>query len=282
MASKYLKPEFMIIGERKCGTSSLYRYLIAHPQILPCKIKEPQFFSRPWLYRKLMWRRYLALFPKRNDASPVEVQWYSLHIDGTIEDKTLTIERTPGVQEITGEASANTFAQVPPRRVYRRLPDLRLILVLRNPVERAFSHYRMLRRFHDEGRRIPFKPTDFTTDAAHEIENMHNSSGRSYFVAPGMYEPTLRLWLQTYPREQMMIIRTSQLSTYVDCNAIIQQVYAFLDVGKQPLHKEAYIRSNVAEHREVPSDARALLADFYRPYNKALEELLGRQMGWDD
>ena len=43
---QYLRPSFFIIGERKCGTSSLYRYLIAHPNVLPCQLKEPNFFGK--------------------------------------------------------------------------------------------------------------------------------------------------------------------------------------------------------------------------------------------
>jgi hypothetical protein len=72
MSSTHLRPSFFIIGANKCGTSSLYRYLVDHPSVLPCAEKEPNFFGLhdpEYIARHI--DDYFALFPTRDDTGPV-------------------------------------------------------------------------------------------------------------------------------------------------------------------------------------------------------------------
>ncbi|HEY9295730.1 MAG TPA: sulfotransferase domain-containing protein, partial [Phormidium sp.] len=103
------QPDFIIIGAQKCGTTSLYEYLIQHPQILAASKKEVHFFDL-------------------NFAKGVD--WYRQQF------------KPVSQKSITGEASPYyIFHPLVPQRIYQLFPQVKLIVLLRNPVERAISHY---------------------------------------------------------------------------------------------------------------------------------------------
>lgn len=109
------RPDFMIIGSMKSGTTTLYQYLGKHPGIFMCSPKEPMFFSREEVYaRGLDW--YFSLF------------------------------REAGDDQVCGEAST-CYSRWPyfgdvAARIHDAVPDTKFIYVMRHPVERAYSHYR--------------------------------------------------------------------------------------------------------------------------------------------
>ena len=107
-------PQFMIIGAAKSGTTTLYQYLLRHPQIFLPKIKEPEFFSDDTVFNKrIPW--YLSLFaPARagqvcGEASTTYTRWPH-----------------------TGDAAA---------RIHEAVPSVKLVYIMRHPVERAYAHY---------------------------------------------------------------------------------------------------------------------------------------------
>ena len=277
MAEKYLRPSFFIIGERKCGTSSLYRYLLDHPQVLPCKIKEPQFFSRSLVHRLTKRRAYDALFPEIKGSGPVTLEWLQWLPDGALNKIELSYER-PSAGAITGEASANTFAQVPPTRLYKAFPEAKLILLLRDPVSRAFSHYQMYKRFNQEGRKLPFDLTNFESDAHREIEEIANE-GKSYFMRPGMYDVKLPAWMQCFG-DQLKVIRSEDLSQPRTANDIMHELCSFLGIDDYSFLPILGQRFNTSPAESMSADARKLLSNFYKNHIRKVEDLLDRQMHW--
>ena len=279
MGSRYLKPSFFIIGERKCGTSSLYRYLCEHPGILPCKVKEPQFFSQPVWQRVMDYHKYLSLFPLAEGDQPVRMEWIDLVPDSGYLKRELVYERQASVEYITGEASANTFAQVPPDRLYRYFPAARLIVLFRDPVARAYSHYRMLQRFADEGRRLPFRPTDFLTDTRNEIERIDRGE-RTYFVGQGMYATALSKWYDCFGREQVLVLFSENLKQATGAAQTMNQVCEFLGVPAYDFGNVLSEQFNVAPGQQIEQEARTLLEEFYSPHNKELAELTKKPIPW--
>lgn len=275
----FLKPEFFIIGERKCGTSSLYRYLIAHPNVLPCKQKEPQFFTKnPWY---IWWnlKSYYALFPSQDSLDNITISWPELDVDGTLYQELLEFTRDANQTYITGEASANTFAQAQPRVIKYFLPEIKLILMLRNPVDRAFSHYRMLQRFAKEGRNVG-KLKTFSIDAHREMEMLiKGKKGR--IIGPGIYVHRLKNWMEIFGRENIFIIRTEDFDKPKKSKKIMRKLCVFLNLPEWDFLPVLQKRYNQAAKKEMPTDIREQLQWFYKPYNLALEDLLGRKMKWD-
>jgi hypothetical protein len=132
-----LKPAFIIIGAQRAGTTSLYSYLCAHPAILPARRKELHFSNRGFA-QGMQW--YRAQFPAWIDHRE---RWGK---------RTLTGESTP----------AYLFHPLAAGRIQQSLPDVTLIALLRNPVDRAFSHYQHGLRAGYESlmfeRQLPTKP----------------------------------------------------------------------------------------------------------------------------
>src|SRR5690348_1015601 len=114
-----LLPDFLIIGTQRGGTTSLYHYLQAHPCIGPASTKEVHFFDMRF-HKGLAW--YRGHFPSRIDQ--------------------YAVEQAHGHSLVTGEATAlYLFHPHAPKRVAEALPSVKLIVLLRNPVNRALSHY---------------------------------------------------------------------------------------------------------------------------------------------
>ena len=277
-------PSFLIIGGAKCGTTSLYAHLLEHPNILPASMKEVDFFQH---IRNTKTSFYRSHFPiKRRNL-------------------------------ITGEASALYFVhRLVPKRVHELLPSVKLILLLRNPVEVAYSgfHYmvnlgaQITENFEDtikaELKRIEIeneKP-EFT------IENTnydHYQSAFSY-LRHGIYANYILNWLKLFPKEQLLILHTKEL--YNNRDNVLDKTFEFLDLPKHRIenriekNKIDKIRPlggrqrniyknidsktrtlfNVQNYPEMKSKTRKLLQDFFRPHNEKLFEMIGKRFDWND
>lgn len=278
--SEPLTPRFYIVGERKCGTSSLYRYIVAHPHVLPGKLKEPNFFGRcdPSEIPERI-DEYLALFPSAEGPSETELTWPELDREGTLYEEKLRFARVPGREYITGEASANTFQDVAPEVLRRHLPDARLILLVRDPVERAYSHHRMLARFQEEGRDLGFEVGDFDRDIREELDAVARGEPAPC-LEPGLYAPRLRAWLDVWGWGQIRVYRTEDLDDPSACSDVLEDVQRYLSLPAHAYGEIAGQKFNKAPDAPMPEETRARLAEYYRPFNRDLEHLLGRPLGW--
>ena len=276
---QYLRPSFFIVGERKCGTSSLYRYLLTHPGVLPCKQKEPQFFTRkPW---HVWWniRKYYALYPTVAYQGDLKMEWPELDEKGQLYREQLQFKREEGGSYITGEASANTFYQAYPRLIRHFLPEVKFILMLRNPVDRTWSHFRMLKRFREEGRKGA-QLLEFGLEMQRAMQTVR--TGRRHdLLSPGLYVQQLTRWWKVFPKTQFYIVRMEDLEKPKKARKVMDGLCDFLEL---PRHNFAAIMSkrfNVAPGKAIPEEIRSELSQFFRPYNQALEDLLERKMKWE-
>jgi hypothetical protein len=272
---EYMSPTFFIIGERKCATSSLYRYLISHPQVLPCAVKEPQFFSKSAMHRLLFLRSYRGLFP-RVGAQSARINWFELGTDKTISNTSLEIFRNPDRPCITGEASANTFTQVPPERLKNALPDVRLILCLRHPVDRAYAHYKMLRRFTEEGRRIPFRPTDFS----HDFKMDFQRSRGGYFAQVSLYAERLRSWVEVFGWDRMHVVSSEDLIVTDSAQHELNHLCAFLGIDPHNFSEVLGLKENTSGGDTLDPGLRNELMQYYSQDIRDLEEFTGRNFHW--
>ena len=197
----HIRPSFFILGANKCATSSLYRYLLAHPDVLPCAEKEPNFFglhSPDHIARRL--DDYLALFPRVEDRGPVTFDWHATEVAGDPSLVTLVVGREPARRYVTGEATASTFHDVAPELLHEHLPDLRLVVLVRDPVQRAYSHHRMYRRFARDGWDPGFAIGRFEDDIRLELARYERGE-RTEYVGPGAYAELLDRWAAAWPRQ---------------------------------------------------------------------------------
>jgi Sulfotransferase family len=255
MRRAHLRPSFFIIGANKCATSSLYEYLVAHPAVLPCAEKEPRFFgghSPAYIAEHL--DDYFALFP--------------------------TVHWPPDPRYITGEASANTFHDVAPEVLHEHLPDLRLVVIVRDPVARAFSHHRMYCRFRDAGWDPGFDIGSFAADIRAELA-AHERGARTEYIGPGLYDELLARWVTAFGARQVKVLVFEDLATPAGAAKIMRELEDYLGLATHAYGETLCRRFNQATPADVPEPERALLAGFYRPNNQRLRERLGRELDWD-
>jgi hypothetical protein len=252
LATAYLRPlpDFLILGAQKAGTTALYAYLRWHPQITGPSFKEVSFFDRHYARGE---------------------RWYRAH---------LPIRRGG----LVGEASPSyLFHPLAPERVARLVPQARLIALLRNPVDRAFSHYQ-----HEVA--LGREELSFADALAHEEERMEGELDRmlrdpAYFSYPwwnytyaarGRYAQQLQRWLAAFPREQLLVLLTEELAA--DTPGTYQRVLDFLGVEAHGL--ESYPRIFERDYGGMDAATRALLEDEFAEPNRRLEELLERELPW--
>jgi hypothetical protein len=277
----HLRPSFFIIGVNKCGTSSLYRYLLVHPDILPCALKEPNFFglhSPEYIASHI--DEYYALFPTRDYQGDLSFRWEASDQAGTRLLTQVHVKRDPAKAHITGEASANTFHEVAPSLLHQYLPGTRLILLARNPIDRAYSHHRMYQRFQSDGHQLGFDVRDFETDIRAELAAQANSE-ETHYLSPGIYVDKLRNWVSQYGWGQMRVVITEELAHPGKAKRIMRELEDYLEVPHHDYGDILFRRFNHALPSDLAPSLRALLADFYRVYNRRLQDYLGRELPWD-
>jgi hypothetical protein len=251
------QPSFLILGVQKGGTTSLYHYLALHPRVSPALVKEVHYFD----------------FHYGCGAS-----WYRAHF---APQAWLTAR---GLQ--TGEASPEyLFSPDAPQRVAASLPDVKLIVMLRNPVERAYSQYQMsVRRGSEtlpfaealarEPKRLAVERQQLGAELAYARGSSHRH--RSY-LAKGHYAEQLEAWFRWFPREQFLILE-SEAFFRAPAEAY-GRTLAFLGLPEHRLRD--YRNLNGWGYAALEPEVRASLEAYFAPHNARLEALLERPF-WRD
>ncbi|MDZ4786270.1 MAG: tetratricopeptide repeat protein [bacterium] len=243
-------PNFLIIGGMRCGTTSLYEYLTKHPQVVPALKKEVQFWS--WEYAKgIDW--YLAHFPPIPD----------------------------GASFVTGEATPCMGSPYSWERLFEYFPKIKLIVILRNPIDRALSHYYHLQRCLGWDRRTFEAAIQSEMQIIKSIEDPSLVDQTFFdieygYLLSGLYVCFLEKWMNLFPREQFLILRSEDF--YIDASVQMEKVFNFLDLPDYQLaHYEKY---NLGAYTSMSESLRLNLSEFFQPYNQKLEEYLGMKFDW--
>ena len=254
-------PDFLIIGAQRGGTTSLFNYLAGHPAVAAVRDKELHYFD-------------LNLSAGRG--------WYQAHFP-------LRLARAQRVGEAT---PMYLFHPAAPQAVQTLLPRVKLIALLRNPVDRAYSHYQLERRAGRQG----IESLSFADAVAAEQERLAGGVDRLQtdpaspsfvamhfsYLARGLYVDQLQAWRRFFPAGQMLILRSEDF--YERPAVIFRQVLDFLDLSAwEPAAYRPFnqISGQTADFSEKPA-VFGELAAFFRPHNRRLTDFLGRDMGWDD
>lgn len=270
-----LLPHFFIVGERKCGTSSLFRYLMMHPDCLPGRRKEPDYFSGNQGFTEESWLTYLENFPLAGSLEEVSLLWPELDQAGILYEDEVAKKREPGRHYVTGDASANTFHLGNPKVLKQAFPEIRLIMVFRDPVERAFSQHRMYLRFQEEGRDLGRKIDSFEVEIQREME----SPGGGEFLAPGRYIDNLRRWDEAFSPEQRLVIFLDDLER--SPSTVMREVLSHLKLPDWDWPAGSLEqRYNQAPVSSIDPSHRALLQSWYQESDQTLSEYLNRPIPW--
>jgi len=266
--NQHIKPSFIIIGGIKCGTSSLYRYLNQHPNILPCKIKEPRIFSTRNVFKTLYkLPGYYRLFPEKEFIGWVKANWVELSVNEQLENSVFKKQKKEGLNYITGEASAETFTQAYPWLVKKIFPTIKLIVLLRNPTQRFISHYKMNLRFAKEGRKQheALSLKDFIS----KQENDFKKGDHKNVLAQGIYVDHLKRWLKNFSQDQLYIGKTEDFANPVSAQKELNNIFRFLGLSEFNFGGN-WERFNASKNKLKVTDEMNRLEQIYLPYNKLL------------
>jgi hypothetical protein len=257
-------PDYIIIGVQRGGTTSLYNYLIQHPAILSSYRKEVHYFTKNY-GKGLSW--YLSNFPT--------------------EFVRRRLAKQLGERVVTGEATPYyLFHPLAPIRIKQLVPDARFILLLRDPVERAYSHFDLSRRRNNE----PLERFEDALDAeperlkgerekllADETYFSHSHQHHSYLTR-GLYADQLEYWFQFFPREQILILRSEDM--YEQTAEVFKQTCHHIGVREIVL-PEFRVFGKPKKVSPLSPETHERLREFFRPHNERLYQVIGRDMGWE-
>src|SRR5690606_20950764 len=250
-------PHFLIIGAQKGGTTSLYEYLAAHPRVLPAyRGEEVHYFDHHFRWGEAWYRRH---FPLR-----------------------AALRRR---RAVTGETSpAYLFHPFAPQRIAATLPEARLIVLLRNPTDRAVSHY-----WHMVRTKVETLPL---AEALHReperiLDGLERMARDEHHYAPdyvafsyqkrGLYADQLARYLKYFDRSQLLVLQSEAF--FRNPQAGYDTVLRFIGLAPHPL--PSFPPQNVGTYgEETPEGVRETLDAYFRPHNERLYDLLQLDAPW--
>jgi hypothetical protein len=261
-AKMRILPDFLIVGAQKCGTTSLYNYMIQHPVILPAFKKEVRFFDRH--------------FGKG-------MKWYQAHFS-------MLLEARLGQRRcLTGEATPYyIFHPEASNRILSLNPEIKVILLLRDPVDRTYSHYnhrvrvgREARSFEDVLRDSSMKTSPDKRRAV--TKNWLENGYKAYVHFPpeillnwSIYADYISDWITNFSKDRMLVLSSEEFFT--NPAITVYQVFDFLglsqwEMKEWPVHMAGH-------YSRMKENTRRRLSKYFRPHNQRLYRFLDHNFKW--
>jgi hypothetical protein len=243
-------PDFVIIGAPKCGTTAMKTsFHRNHPSIW-LGGREINFFNRRWA-KGLDW--YESKFPQKKNGI-------------------LYGEKTPSYIYGLDQPGVESGRRHCHQRMHDIIPNAKLILCLRNPIDRTYSHWNM-EHTHTKNYRLTFEEA-----LANDLEHMQDSDYVRFtdydFVQKGFYIDYIENLLKYFSRDQIHICITEELKADIECQ--YNKIYRFLELD-EPKAVEYPVRAT--KYRSAMDDGhRETLKEIFTPYNDRLFEFLGRSI----
>lgn len=251
-----MAPGFIIVGAQKAGTTSLYRYMTKHPLVKTALLKEIHYFDLNY-GKSLKW--YRSFFPSRRGNEGC----------------------------ITGEASPYyMFHPFSIRRIAENNPEMKIIVLLRNPVQRAISHYYhefrkgreplgLKEALEAESRRLEpeiksFRDNEFYRGYHHQ---------RHAYVSRGIYVDQILEIYKYFDHSNLLVLDSNEF--FGNPGKVLKEVFEFLGVNSDI--KVATAKSfNVGKKVRDPdeNEVKGKLKEFYKEHNARLFDVLGRTFQW--
>ena len=260
----HILPDFYVLGGEKCGSSALYEYIIKHPHVESAVTKEIHYFDR-WFSRGLNW--YRVCFP------------FSTH-------KFFSNKITKR-DFLTGEATPRyLYHPHSLDRIKKLTPNAKFLIILRNPIDRAFSHYNMNVNIGYE--KLSFEDAIESESSRTENEYEQMQSDENYYSRPyyrysylerGIYYKFIENWFDHFPKEQFLILKSEDLlktpqKTY-------PEILDFLNLKKWLPNEFKPVRESSYGKRTMKPETRKSLGTYFEPFNQKLYHLVNRDFGWN-
>jgi hypothetical protein len=238
-------PDFVVIGTQKGGTSFFYRLVTEHPLVKEAAAKELHFFDNKFAEGVGWYRRCFS--------------------EG---------EQVDGHRTITGEASPSyLFDPQVPERMAQIVPEARLIALLRNPVDRAYSHYQMEVRRGKEERSFEEATQEEMTSAEGEGNTVDVPHA---YLRRGLYAEQLERFSFFADRARLLVLKSENLFTRR--LEVLERVWRFLRLP--PFESTLAAPGGRATYEPMDPATRRGLEGFFAPHNERLYDLLSTDFSW--
>jgi hypothetical protein len=257
-------PNFFVVGAAKAGTTSLYHYLRAHPQIYMSSIKEPHYFAKDIDVASFSGNYEKTLLPDPCGfiGSDMRDAAHSAHV--TEWNHYVQLFRKASGEKAIGEASNSyLYSSRGAAEIRAAVPDARIIVILRNPVERAFSQYLM-------DVRIGLARRSFIEEIERDLRRPDKSWGNDSrcYVETGLYYEQVLRYLEHFPRERVAVFLFEEMQR--DLLGLLRRIYGFLGVDP------SFVPSNLRRFNQAQLPRIALVNVVL--YRTGLKTLLQRAL----
>tara|TARA_B110000196_G_C21153068_1_gene671060 strand:+ start:2295 stop:3269 length:975 start_codon:yes stop_codon:yes gene_type:complete len=256
-------PDFILCGAPRCGTTSIYEGLSEHPNIFSAKVKEIYFFD--------------GNFHRGEN-------WYRYHFPPKL--KKFIIKKILRKKFVTGEATP--FYLIHPhaaQRIKKINSKTKLIVILRNPIDRAYSHFSSAIKngkenfsfeesIKEEENRIKGEMEKMIDDESYYSSEIYYK--RAYFLQ-GLYYNDLNQWMKVFPKNQFLIINSEEFFKNPSKN--FNEIFKFLEISQ--IKNKKYVQFHLGKYLPMNQETREQLIKFYKPYNEKLYNLIGEKFDWD-
>jgi len=253
-------PDFIIIGAGRAGTTALYTYLIQHPSIITASTD--------------------------NDAPVADLHFFEYMISDKISWYKSHFPRKSKNSFVTGEfTSTYMYHKNVPERIFNLIPKIKLIVILRNPIDKAYSTYNQQSHFNEvtssfeETIKAEFARIDLIKNHIEYTNNNPNFDNYVEYniIRHGIYFNYLEKWFKIFPKKQIFVVDSNELENFPQ--QTLNKVFEFLNLSPHEIPNLAKV--NVGKYSPMTESTRESLIEFYKPHNAKLNNLLGTNFDWN-
>jgi len=253
-------PDFLVIGAKRCGTTSLFYHLPEHPCISKSPYDNMGFFNDNF-HLGINW--YKSFFPTIFTRNKIKSKFGDC----------MTFDVTTTYME--EESTANN--------VYQTKPNMKIIVILRNPVDRAYSHYHV--NVKEKSEKRSFEDAIFEEMNRIKSERIIQNKNKNlrvftpnniHYLKKGFYALQLKSWFKIFPREQILVLSTEEFQE--DQNIIYKKIFDFLNIPNMKIKSTEKMEKG--NYIPMKHDTQNLLLDYFRQYNYELFELINSEFDW--
>ncbi len=260
-------PDFIIIGAGRAGTTALYSYLIQHPLIAAALTDNNESVADLHFFEYIISNN---------------IQWYKSHFP-------ILFSKSNNHKNsfITGEYTS-TYMYHPdvPKRIFNLLPKIKLIVILRNPIDKAYSTYQQQFRFgeyitsFEDTINAEFRRIDLNKDFPELNSNNYDFENlvAQNIIRHGVYVDYLETWLKIFDRKQILILNSDDLKK--STRKTLHRVFNFLNVSNYDIKDTSQV--NVGKYPTINKITRKKLIEFFKPHNQRLNKLLDTEFDWNN
>ena len=252
-------PDFFVIGPGRTGTTSLFHYLDQHPSLSKSAYDELGFFDVNF---HLGFHWYRSLFPSILTKFRIKLKTNFF----------MTYDVTPSYVRRPWIA----------RRIKKLFPNSKLIIILRNPIDKTYSHYYLsttsgeTRNFEEVIKKDMDDISKWNVNS--KDDNYFATKVEKSILARGFYVEQLLSWFELFPKNQILIISSDELA--LNTKNTMNEIFKFLNLPEYEIPNTDKV--NVSKYSKMNPDTRKLLMNFFKPYNEQLFKFLDRKFDWNN